>query len=456
MLTNLYTSVSVSGPIRDSASSLASSTPLSAANYLDLSRRARRVEALAATTNGGGLLMLPDGGVQVSARRVTGNLFPMLRVTALHGRLLTPEDDVPSAPLAAVMSEEFWRERLGADPSVVGRTVRLKGLAYTVVGITSREFRIPNGPRVLNSDLWLPMRFTATELGQRGQNFLSVIGRLAPGATPEAAEAELGQLFDAIVQRAPQLRGQRIRVLSMYADATAAIRTQLVLLLGAVGIVFLIAATNVTSLLLARAVHRQRELAIRSALGASRAQMMRPGLVESAVLAGAGLALGLALAWVGVRAIAEFARLRLPQIAGLTLDARVTAFAVTLALVVLLLCGGLPTWRTAAVDPQDVLRLQHRGGTSRTSHRALKTLVVIEVALSLVLLLSAGLAFRGFERLISKDPGFDPARILTLAVVVSPDWCPDGDTTARILEPVLAQIRQRPSIEAAGMISSIP
>jgi predicted permease len=430
--------------------------PFSAPNYADLARETRQLEALAAITPQSGLLALRDEAVRVSVHRVTGNLFPMLGVRALHGRTLMPADDAPDAPLAVVMGEVLWRERFGADAAIVGRPIRLDGQPYTVVGIAPRELGIPHGAQVLRSQLWVPMRFTPEELGRRRSNYLYVLGRLAAGATVQSANAELVRIFDGIVAANPELRGEQVRVLSLHREGVRTVRTPLLLLFGAVCMVLLIAATNVASLLLARAVQRRRELAIRSALGGSRRQLMRLVLTESMVIAAAGLALGLSLAWAGVRTIGALASVRLPQLAGLAVDSRVVAFATGLAVLIAIACGAVPAWRGAAVDPQDSLRDGRGGGTGRAHHRALRSLVVAEVALSLVLLLGAGLVLKGFARLIAKDPGFDPRPILTFEATISPENYPDGNSVRRFLEPALANIRAIPGVEQAAAISLIP
>ena len=247
-----------------------------------------------------------------------------------------------------------------------------------------------------------------------------------------------------------------MRALSLVGEGVRSVRKPLLLLFGAVCMVLLIAATNVASLLLARSVQRRRELAVRSALGASRRQLMRPVLSESLVMTAIGLVCGLGLAWAGVRTIGSLAATRLPQLAGLSVDYRVVAFAIVLAAIVALVCGGLPAWRGAAVDPQDSLRDGRGGGTSRAHHRVLRALVVAEVALSLILLVGAGLVLKGFSQLMSRDPGFDPEPILTLQTTISPDRYPDGTSLSRFLEPTLQKIREIPGVDAAGSISLIP
>lgn len=430
--------------------------PFSPANYADLARHTRQLEALAAMTPTTMLLQLPDEAVQVSVRRVTGNLFPMLGVRALRGRLLSVADDRPDVPNAVVVGEELWNERFGSDPSLVGKTVRLDGESFTVVGIAPRELGIPHGAQVVRSQVWVPARFSPNELAQRRNNYLLALGRLAPGATVPAAHAELVRLFDGIAAANPQLRGEQVRAVSLVGEGVRSVKKPLLLMFGAVSMVLLIAATNVASLLLARAVQRRRELAIRSALGGSRNQLMRPVLAESLIMTGTGFVLGLALAWAGVKTIGALAAARLPQLAGLSVDYRVIAFAIVLAAIVAFVCGGLPAWRGAAVDPQDALRDGRGGGTSRTHHRVLRSLVVAEVALSLVLLLGAGLMLKGFAELMSRDPGFDPAPILTLQTTISPERYPDGTSVDRFLGPVIDKVETIPGVDAAGSISLIP
>ena len=430
--------------------------PFAPANYTDLARETRQLEALAAMTPTSRLLQLPDEATQVTVKRVTGNLFPMLGVRALRGRLLTAADDQPDAPQAVVIGEELWNERFGGDPSLVGKPIRLDGESFTVVGIAPRELGIPHGSQVIRSQVWIPMRFSPNELAQRRSNYLYALGRLAPGATTQSAHAELVRIFDGIVAANPAVRGEQVRALSLVGEGVRSVRKPLLLLFGAVGMVLLIAATNVASLLLARSVQRRRELAVRSALGASRRQLMRPVLSESLVMTAIGLLLGLGLAWAGVRTIGTLAAARLPQLVGLSVDYRVIAFAIVLAAVVALVCGGLPAWRSAAVDPQDALRDGRGGGTSRAHHRVLRTLVIAEVALSLILLIGAGLVLKGFTQLMARDPGFDPEPILTLQTTISPDRYPDGNTVQRFLEPALQKIREVPGVDNAAAISLIP
>ncbi len=431
--------------------------PHSAANYVDLARESRQVEGLAAMSQGTALLQMSEGALQASQRYVTGNLFPMLGARPQLGRLITPDDDRLDAPLVAVLGDEFWRTRFGADPTVVGRTLTIDGQPTTVVGITPVDFRIPHGYQsVISADLWMPIRFTPQQLAQRRSNYLQVLGRLAPGATPQSADKEMRALFAGLASEYPALRGEDVRVAPLQAENLESVRTPLMLLLGAVLMVLLIASTNVAALLLARGVQRRREMAVRTALGATRWAAMRPALTESLVITGAGVVAGLAVALAGVRTIGTLAAARIPQLAGLHIDLRVVAFAFALAVVVAAACGAVPAWRGANVDPQDALRGGRGAGAGREHHRTLRSLVVVEVSLSLMLLIGAGLVLKGFAGLLAKDPGFETGHVLTLRVVVDPQRYADGSSVRGFLEPSLAAIRNLPGVESAGAISSMP
>ncbi len=316
--------------------------PMSAPNYRDLARGTTELSAMAAITYRTALVSLPDQALQAAALRVTGNFFPMLGVAAERGRMLNDQDDEPGQPPVAVLSDDFWRQGFGADPGVVGRVVRIDGQPVTIVGVAPRGLQVPRGAQMLSGQLWVPMRFTTQELAQRGSNFIMVMGRLAPHATVASVGTQIGRVFDGLEAQYPGLKGEGVRIVPMEAEAIHAVQTPLLLVFGAVWMVLLIAATDVASLLLARGVQRRREMAVRLAIGASRWEVMRPVLIESALLGAIGVVLGIGLAWIGVRTIGALAARRLPQLAGLAIDLRVVAFAVVLAAVVALGCGAYP------------------------------------------------------------------------------------------------------------------
>ena len=429
--------------------------PFSPAKFLDLARNARRQElaALAYTVQ---LISLPSEGVQVPVLRVTGNLFPMLGARALHGRLIGAADDSAGQGAVAVMSDEFWHRQFGADPGIVGRTFTVDGTPTTIIGTLPPGFHVPHGQNEMRAPLWVPMRFTADERSHHYGNFLNVVGRLKPGATVANADLELRSLVDAIIAIYPELRGESARAVPLQSDSVQGVRTPLLLVFGAVCAVLLIAAANVGSLMLARGVHRERETAVRTALGASQWAVMRPVLAECLILTTAGGLAGLAMAWLAVHAIGTLATAQLPQLTGLAIELRIVVFALALSALVALVCGALPAWHSTNVDPQNALRGGSGGGASRAQHRALSGLVIGEVALSLMLLIGASLVLRGFSALVNRDPGFDPRPVLTLTATVSPQRYGDTNATREFLRPALAAIEQLPGVQSAGAISDLP
>ena len=432
--------------------------PQSAPNYLDLARRTRRIAGLTSISFGTALVTLPTEAVQASQIYVSGNFFNTLGARALRGRLLLPPDDRVGEPPVAVLSEEFWRSRFGGDASLVGKAIPIDGEPTTIVGILPPDFHVPHGFNVISSDVWMPVRFTAQNLAAtaRRNNYLLLLGRLVPGATAASAQTELRTVFAGIVAENPQLRGEDVRVAPLQAENVGAVRTPLLLLFGAVCMVLLIAATNVAALLLARGVQRRREMAVRTALGATRLAAMRPALVESLLITGVGVVLGMGIAVAGVRTIGALAGAQLPQLAGLTVDGRVVLFALGLAVVVAGACGLLPAWRGATVDPQDALRGGRGAGSGREQHRALRTLVVLEIALSLVLLIGAGLTLKAFAGLLRNDAGFETAHVLTLRVTTSPARYATQPAVVGFLEPAIDAIDAIPGVESAGSISLVP
>ena len=434
----------------------ANSWPHSAPNYLDLKRQTHQLSALAAGTWTSGIVEVNGESVQPPMFRVSGNLFPMLGVHALRGRLFTPADDSAGAPDVAVLGERFWREHFGGNPSAVGSTIRVKGRPFTVIGILPHDFRFIQGTRELNEDVWLPTRFSDDELGNRYSNYLMLIGRLAPHATAATAQTELDALFDGLIATYPKLNSESIRVVPLQAEAVSAVRTPLLLVFGAVCMVLLIAVSNVASLLLARGVHRRREIAVPAALRGSRWAVVRPVIAEALLLSALGLAAGFALAWAGVRTIGALAERQIPQLHDLTLDYRVALFAVALGVLAATVCAVLPAWRSSSVDPQDALRGGRGGGTGQAHHRLLGALVIGEVGLSLMLLIGASLVLRGFASVLHADPGFDASRMLSFDVSVAPTAYPADDETRRFLHPVLEQIDAVPGVAASGAISALP
>ncbi len=430
--------------------------PFSPANFLDLRRETRSLVRLTAIQSATALLQGAGEAARITAYQASDGLFDMLGVRPLLGRLLRDGDEDPANPAVVVLTEEIWRDRFGSDAGIVGTVVRIDGAPYEVVGVLPRGFRALSGQSVLESDVWVPLRFSPERALLRRNNSLRLLGRLAGGATVESAHMELRAVMEGIVEAHPELSGEQVRVVPLHAESVRSVRGPLIMLFGAVGFVLLIAVANVASLLLARGVARRGEFAMRTVLGARQSAAMRPALVESAVLAFTGTTLGLALSWAGVRVIRALVPGQLPQLQTLSIDGGVLLFAVLLTAIVAITCGVTPAWQAARAEPQDALRASGRTGRGLGHQRFLRALVAVEVALSLLLLLGAGLAVRGFQRLVDQDPGFDPRPLLSLTVNIPPDRYADGSTTERFLVPALDAVRALPGVVEAGAISLIP
>jgi predicted permease len=432
-----------------------SSGPFSPANFLDLRAQTRSVDGLTAIQTGVALLEGPEESSRVAVAHATGELFDMLGARPHRGRLLGMDDEDAERPLVAVLAQELWQDRFGSDPAVIGKTIRLDGKAHEIIGILPADFRIPHGGRYVAPQVWAPLRFTPEQASWRRNNWLLLLGRLVDGMAVEAAHSELTQVMDGIIELHPVLTGEQLRVVSLHGESVRGARGPLLLLLGSVGLVLLIAAANVASLLLARGVGRREEFAVRAALGAQRKDLLRTAVPESGVLAAAGASLGLGLAWAGVSVIRSLLPSQLPQLASLEINSAVLLFALGLATLVALLCAVAPAWQAGSGDVR-ALRSGGRGDTHSRHQRWLGMLTVSEVALSLVLLLGAGLVMRGFRSLVSQEPGFETEGLVTLTVDVAPTRYEDLGVPRGFLQPALDAVRAVPGVTAAGAIALVP
>ncbi len=384
-------------------------------NYLDFAR-AKSFAALGAirmhdfTLTGQGEPALVVGGT------ATANLFAMLRARPRIGRGLEPADGEPSAPAVAVLGDKLWRERFQADPAVLGRTVRLDEQPFTIVGVMPASFRTP--PDVPPAELWTVLNRDPVfgDLRQkRGGHYLTVVGRLRDGAARAEAEAELATVAKSLARAYPkENEGWGVRLVPLAESLVGGVRTALGVLFGAVAFVFLIACANVANLLLARASGRSREVAIRSALGASRGDLVRQFLVESLLLALLGGGLGLALAASSVRALRAWLPQNLPRVSEVGVDAHVLLFGLGASAAAALIFGLAPAIAAADRRLWGALREGAAGtGESRGRRRLRGGLVVLETALSFVLLVGAGLLARSLMRIEEVPLGFNPERVLT-------------------------------------------
>jgi putative ABC transport system permease protein len=395
---------------------------------------------------------------RVSVVSATRNLFPVLGRDALVGRVFGAEEDRPEQGPVALLGHEYWRTRLGGDPGVIGRTLEFDGIARTIIGVMPPDFRFPD-PDV---QVWLPMTFDEQQLlgrGGRGNHSYSVVGRLRPGVPLAAAEAELNDLITRLAgDPAANFHSWHPGYLrSLRPHLVGDVSRTLWVMLGAVGLVLVIACANVANLLLVRAEERTREMSVRTALGAGRRRIVWQLLTESVVVATLGGAAGVVVAYLGVDVLRMVAPADLPRLEEIRVDAAVllfTGLVVLLAGVVFGLAPAAFAWRN---DVHGVLRDQGRGGTAgRGRVRLRQLLVVSETALAVVLLVAAGLLLQSFRRLAAVDPGFRAAGVLTARLSIPGSQYPESEDIVRFYESLLPRIRALPGVVEAGAVGNAP
>jgi predicted permease len=407
-----------------------------------------------AATNSGAFALTGDGPAeQIPGAQVTGGFFSVMGVIPALGRPITIADDSVGGPDVAVLSGGLWERRFGADPHIVGRTIRLDGKSFAVIGVMPRGFDYPD-----NSEIWLPQRFTAQDLAtQRGAHYIDVVGRLKPGVTVAAAGRDLAAIADRLTIQYPRSNAQQGAAVTSLRDALVGdVRRPLLVVLGAVALVLLIACTNVAGLLLVRGLARGREVAIRAALGAGRGRLVRGLLIDSAVLALLGGGLGVLLAAWGTALISRYAGSGIPFLPEVHLDGTVLAFTAAIAVVAALLSGLLPAWQTSSLTGL-AGRLKSEGRTSTGGRlRTRNTLVIAQTALAMMLLVGAGLLYKSFERLRHVDPGFDPAHVLTFGVSLPDASYATPGRSAAFVDALDQRLAALPGVKYAGTVAGLP
>jgi predicted permease len=432
-------------------------TSASAASFLDWrSEGASRFERMAAKVGTGMALSGRDVPVLLDGARVSADYFRVFGVRPALGRGFRPEDDDAGRGNVVVLAARTWSTYFDADPRVIGRGVLLNGTPYTVIGVMPRSFDF-----LAESDaLWVPLALTPEQRANRGDAYLQVIGRLRPGVSVAEAQATM----DAVARRLDVRPGARrqdvesygIRVRPYAAELTGDYRTRLLTLLGAVGFVLVIGCANVANLLLARGVGREREIALRSALGAGRARLVRQLLTESLVLALAGGAVGAALSVAGVRALVAIAPEGVPRLEQAGVDARVLLFTLGVSVACSLVVGLAPALRSARPELQSTLRAGGRGHVGGGRDRVRAALVVGEVALALVLLTGAGLLTRSAVLLTRVEPGFDPAGVTTARIMLPAASYPDAPRIVSAFERIVDEARRAPGVSSAAFVQMVP
>ncbi|HEX8501471.1 MAG TPA: ABC transporter permease [Pyrinomonadaceae bacterium] len=440
--------------------------PLSYPDLLDYREQAKSLEYVAGYQGVGTVMSTGPGDEPERVRgfEVMADLFPALGARAARGRVFTREEDRKDGPAVVVISDGLWRRRFGAMPDAVGREVRLglSGRAATVVGVMPPGFKFPPGESDA-VDYYIPfvtenMRRGEAALNGRDSVWIDTVAKVREGFTVEQAAAEVATVAARLEAQYPDSNTKRRgRAVSLHEDLVGPVRPALLVLLGAVGLVLLIACANVANLLLARAASRSREIAVRTALGASRWRVVRQLLTESMLLSAAGGAAGLLLAVWGVEAIVRLSPATLPMLAETSIDTRVFLFALGVTALTGVVFGLAPALQASKADLSVSLKEGGRGGSAGAARARLRAaLVVSEVALSLLLLVGAGLLVKSFRRLVTTDPGYSPARVLAVTVALNTQRFADGDARAAYFREAVARISQLPGVESAGLTRLLP
>ena len=426
---------------------------LTPASYLHVRQQSKSVEQIAAYVSHDFNLTGTGEPERLQGQVVSAVLFSILKVSPIAGRVFTEVEDRDGAPRVVLLSHELWRRRFGAEANIIGSTLTLDDQSYTVVGVMPPGFDFPTK----DTELWAPIAFNANAANDRGSFYLSGIARLNPGVTLEQGQSELDVIGRNLAQAYPQSNTDLgFSIVSLHESLVSGFKQALFVLLGAVGFVLLIACVNVANLLLARAAVREKELAVRAALGAGRWRLLRQLLTESTLLAVAGGALGLLLAVWGVEALKLINPGTIARLEEVSLDWRVLGFTLGVSCLTGVLFGLAPALQISKPDLQHTLKEGGRGFTGTRGQRLRRLLVITEIALSLVLLIGAGLLIRSFIQLQKVDVGFNPERLLTLRVEMSESKAQDLTRISNFYQQVLERVQVLPGVEAVGVANAAP
>jgi len=428
----------------------------SPANFIDWREQNTVFESMAAMAQKSFNLTGAGEPERFDGRRVSANLFTLLGVEPVLGRTFRAEEDQPGSRVV-ILSYGVWQRRFGGDSGVIGRPVNLNGESYTVIGVMPGSVDLPSIDN-WHDQLWVPIAFTSEDAASRGNHYLEVIARLKPGITQKQAQAEMSTIAARLEQQYPA-ENTRIgaTVQSLHERVVGNIKPALLVLLGAVAFVLLIACANVANLLLARAAVRQKEIALRLALGASRARLTRQFLAESVLLAAMGGACGLALSFVALHVLKIFIPTSISQAQAISMDAKVLIFTALVSLVTGLIFGLAPATQASNFNLNDTLKEGGRdSGAGSRGNRIRNLLVISEVAISFLLLIGAGLLISSFLHLLKLDPGYRADHLLTMKIVLPETKYPDKERRAPFFRELIRRVQTLPGVQSVAVASNLP
>ncbi len=433
---------------------------VSPGNYLHWREMNRVFEQMAGIATFRTTLTGQGNPEELPVQYVNGGLLTMVGVPPQRGRWFTTEDEAPNVNVA-IISDRLWRQRFGADAALVGKTITLGKVPHTVVGIMPPGFSIFASGQTsgdIHVDLWVPIGFNAESRTPRGR-WITVIARMKKGVTLEQAQDDMTRVHSELIRMFPDFNtGWMARVVPLQAQLTGDVKPALFVLLAAVALVLLIACANVANLLLARASSRQRELAVRAALGADRGRLIRQLLAESMLLSSVGGAAGLLLGWWTLATLRSVVaeRLHVAQLESVTIDSRVLLFTLGVAVVSAIAFGLVPALSSAGVSLTTALKEGGRSGTAARGARTRNVFVIVETALALVLLVGAGLLIRSFITLLNVNPGFDASHLVTMKVTIPTSKYDSADRQRAFFDTLFQRIDALPGVQASGGNSYLP
>jgi len=436
--------------------------------YLDVKADNQVFEETAITIGGSFNLTGQGAPEHIDGARVSSSLFSLLGASPMLGRAFSSEDDQPGKQASVILCYGFWKRAFGGDPNVTGKTLTMNGNSFTIAGVMPASFVLnkeimPAVNGIQNAELLVPLPLAESARANRGNEDFNIFAKLKPGVTVARAQSDMdviaGRMKEQYPANYPPTGGLTISVVPLLGQVVGDIHLALFILFGAVGFVLLIACANVANLLLARAGVRQKEIAVRAAVGASRARLMRQLITESVLLAVAGGAVGLAIAVWAVDALSVAGSENIPRLGEAGIDIRVLVFTAGVALLTGIVFGLVPAMRASRVDLNEALKDGGRasgGVSSRGQHRMRGLLVVAEIALSLVLLVGAGLLIRSYARVTSAYPGFDPHNVLSLRLALPNVKYKSQDEIAAFFKRASEHLKTLPEISAVGTSYSLP
>jgi len=422
------------------------------ANYLDYRDQNQVFESMAAYS-GVSLNLVGSGEPErIIGSSATASLFEVLGVDPQRGRVFTVDEEQIGKNRVAVLSHGLWQRRFGGDPNIVGQEILVSDISRTVIGVMPPSFKFPHK----DAEIWVPMALNDDQKRSRGSFGYYAIGRLKPGVSIQQAQAEMGTIASNLANQYPNiLEGYGVNLVPLHQQVTGKVRPALLVLLGTVAFVLLIACANVANLLLARAAGREREIAIRTALGANRVRLIRQLLTESALIGLAGGAVGLLIAKWGLSVLIALSPEDIPRLDQIGIDGRVLGFTLLVSLLTGLVFGLVPALQASKPDLNESLKESGRSATSGVERRRVRSaLVVVEVALSLVLLIGAGLMIKSFSELQKVDLGFNPDRLLSMNIQLSRTKYA-GPLSTQFFRQLIERVEAMPGVESAGATTAI-